>query len=43
MEVEWCYIVNFCLIYVFAIVDENLGTYIIPLTKVVKCGNNEKE
>jgi hypothetical protein len=30
-------------IYVLAIVDEDLGTYITPLHKAIRCGNNEKE
>jgi hypothetical protein len=31
------------MIYVLAIIDENLGTYITPLHKEIRCGNNEKE
>jgi hypothetical protein len=30
-------------IYVLAIIDEDLGTYITPLHKEIRCGNNEKE
>jgi hypothetical protein len=31
------------MIYVLAIAYEDLGTYITPLDKAIRCGNNEKE